>query len=246
MKKILLSSTFFVLTLFNFYAQSTQSGNSCYEAIEISEGTQVVEEINGTNIDLNCTEYNSPNGDFKWYSYTSIVEALVTISSDYEINNPQDNDTRFHVYAGGCENLQCVGGADDGGTLGPGYMSIGSFIAYPGVEYYIAWDDRWDPQPFQFTLELSDPPPPAEFSFTQISVGSVGSERGLVDMNGDGLDDLVSIQQSNVNLFIQTETGFNEVNIPTTLANNTPGWSMAAADFDRNGYTDLLLSLIHI
>ncbi|MAU30643.1 MAG: RNA-binding protein [Flavobacteriaceae bacterium] len=240
MKKILLSSTFFVLTLFNFYAQSTQSGNSCYEAIEISEGTQVVEEINGTNIDLNCTEYNAPNGDFKWYSYTSIVEALVTISSDYEINNPQNNDTRFHVYTGGCENLQCVGGADDGGTLGPGYMSIGSFIAYPGVEYYIAWDDRWDPQPFQFTLELSDPPPPAEFSFTQISVGSVGSERGLVDMNGDGLDDLVSIQQSNVNLFIQTETGFNEVNIPTTLANNTPSWSMAAADFDRNGYTDLL------
>ena len=240
MKKIFLSLTFFVLTLFNFYSQSTQSGNSCYEAIEISEGTQVVEEINGVNINLNCTEYDAPNGDFRWYSYTSNLEVLVTISSDYWINNPLDNDTRFHVYAGECDDLQCVGGADDGGTLGQGYMSTGSFIAYPDVQYYIAWDDRWSSQGFEFTLELSDPPPPPEFSFTQVNVGSVGSERGLVDMNGDGLDDLVSILTSNVNLLIQTEGGFNEVNIATTPANNTPGWSMAAADFDRNGYTDLL------
>ena len=59
-------------------------------------------------------------------------------------------------------------------------------------------------------------------------------------MNGDGLDDLVSIQASNVNLLVQTEGGFEEINISTDQADYTPSWSMAAADFDRNGYTDLL------
>ena len=60
-------------------------------------------------------------------------------------------------------------------------------------------------------------------------------------MNGDGLDDLVSIQSSNINLFIQSEqVGFEEINITTEQADFSPSWSMAAGDFDRNGYNDLL------
>ena len=67
-------------------------------------------------------------------------------------------------------------------------------------------------------------------------MNSIGSERGMVDMNGDGLDDLVSVQSTNINLLIQTEEGgFEEVNISTDQANYTPSWSMAAGDFDRNG-----------
>ena len=147
-------------------------------------------------------------------------------------------DTRFHVYQGECENLQCAGGDDDSGD---GYLSHGSFYAYAGNTYYIAWDDRWGDENFEFTIEENDPPPPPPFEFTQINVNSVGSERGMVDMNGDGLDDMVSIQSTNINLLIQTqEGGFDGVNISTSNADYMPSWSMAAGDFDRNGFNDLL------
>jgi len=60
-------------------------------------------------------------------------------------------------------------------------------------------------------------------------------------MNNDKLDDLVSIQSTNINIFYQLgEGGFNPVNIETSYADNTPGWSLAAGDFDGNGYNDLL------
>jgi len=60
-------------------------------------------------------------------------------------------------------------------------------------------------------------------------------------MNGDDLDDVVSVSSSNVNIHYQLEGGgFNIVNIPTTAADNTASWSMAAADYDSNGFTDLL------
>ena len=46
---------------------------------------------------------------------------------------------------------------------------------------------------------------------------------------------------TNINLLIQTQEGdFEEVNISTENADYTPSWSMAAGDFDRNGYNDLL------
>ena len=73
------------------------------------------------------------------------------------------------------------------------------------------------------------------------NVSTVGSERGLVDMNNDKLDDLVSIQQTSINIHYQLEGGgFNPVSIGTSWADNTPSWSLAAGDFDGNGYNDLL------
>ena len=232
MKKIFLITTILIFTSFELYSQS---GNSCDEAIAITAGTYTVNGINGNSFDANCTEYDAANGELEWYSYTPTQDYLVTVSTDYAVNNGLD--TRFHVYGGDCENLQCVGGDDDSGD---GYLSHGSFYAYTGNTYLIAWDDRWGTEEFEFTLEENDPPPPPPFEFTAINVNSVGSERGLVDMTGDGLDDLVSIQSSNVNLLVQTEGGFEEINISTDQADYTPSWSMAAADFDRNGYTDLL------
>jgi len=60
-------------------------------------------------------------------------------------------------------------------------------------------------------------------------------------MNGDFLDDIVSISSTNVNiLYQQPGGGFNTTNITTTSADFSPSWSLAAADFDANGYTDLL------
>ncbi len=233
MKKILFLLIIGLLITLNTYSQS---GDSCNNATQITAGTYSVDGISGESFDLNCTEYDAANGSLLWYSYTASQDYLITVSTDYAIN---DNlDTRFHVYQGDCENLACAGGDDDSGD---GYLSYSSFYADAGSTYYIAWDDRWGDENFEFTVEENDPPPPPPFEFTQVNVNSIGSERGMVDMNGDGLDDLVSVQSTNINLLIQTEEGgFEEVNISTDQANYTPSWSMAAGDFDRNGYNDLL------
>jgi len=93
--------------------------------------------------------------------------------------------------------------------------------------------------PLMFTTLA--PPSPSTFTVSNVSV--TGSQRAAVDMNGDFLDDVVSIGNTNVNIFYQQATGglsSTATNITTTSADNSPSWSLAAADFDRNGFTDLL------
>lgn len=92
-------------------------------------------------------------------------------------------------------------------------------------------------------LTFSTLAPPAPATFTTSSVGVTGTQRAAVDMNGDFLDDVVSIGTNNVNIFYQQTGGglsATGTNIATTSATNSPSWSLAAADFDRNGFTDLL------
>ncbi len=78
-------------------------------------------------------------------------------------------------------------------------------------------------------------------TFTTETFSISGGQRAVVDMNGDFLDDIVSISPTNVQIFQQLSAGgFNEVNITTTPADYPASWSLAAADFDGNGFTDLL------
>lgn len=234
MKKLI----FFValcLISYSSYAQDSM-GDACENPIEIGPGTHSVDSINGEHYSANCSEYDAANGNLEWYIYTPSDDYLTTITADLEVN--YDLDTRVHVYQGSCDDLVCVAGDDDSGE---GYLSVTSFYAYVGQSYYIAWDDRWQNESFEFQLIENDPPPPPPFDFTIASVSTSGSERGLVDMNNDKLDDLVSIQTTSINIHYQLEEGgFNPVSIETSYADNTPSWSMAAGDFDRNGYNDLL------
>ena len=86
------------------------------------------------------------------------------------------------------------------------------------------------------------PPPPMPVTFDSQASGTSGTYRiAVVDMNGDFLDDMVSISSTNVNIREQNAGGgFTTRNITTTNADFLPSWSLAAADYDRNGYTDLL------
>ncbi|MFD2915272.1 FG-GAP-like repeat-containing protein [Psychroserpens luteus] len=90
--------------------------------------------------------------------------------------------------------------------------------------------------PLTFTTLLDSR---VNFSTQSISIGNY--DLTVVDMNGDHLDDIVSASSSNVNVHYQLSTGgFNEVDISTPNADFLPGWSMAAADYNRDGQTDLL------
>ena len=82
---------------------------------------------------------------------------------------------------------------------------------------------------------------PARVNYTRQAMNIGNYDLTVVDMNGDHLDDIVSASNNNVNIHYQLSSGgFNEVNIATSNANFLPSWSMAAADFNKDGYTDLL------
>ncbi len=236
MKKLLL----LILLTGCAFSLNAQDTFTCNEALLITAGQYTVNSVNGSEIPSPiCANNGSGASHGVWYKYTPTQDYSLTVSTDLTVNS--GGDTRFHVYTGTCGSLVCHDGDDDSGD---GFLSISTFNVSQGVTYYIAFDDRWSANGFVFELTENNPitpPPPAPVTFTVQSVSTVGTNRAVVDMNGDFLDDIVSIGSTNINiLFQQSSGGFNATNITTTTADFTPSWSLAAADYDRNGFTDLL------
>lgn len=82
----------------------------------------------------------------------------------------------------------------------------------------------------------------SQISFTLEEIETTGQYSiCAVDMNGDYLDDIVSISGTNINIHFQNPDGtFTEQNFPTTQIDNLPSWSLAAGDISGNGYNDLM------
>ncbi len=78
-----------------------------------------------------------------------------------------------------------------------------------------------------------------DVTFTSQSVSGGNGNIGVVDLNGDYLDDLLTPSSSNLQIQYQTATGFDLVNIPVSAANN-PNWSVCAGDYDANGINDIM------
>ncbi len=63
-----------------------------------------------------------------------------------------------------------------------------------------------------------------------------------VDMNGDYLDDIVTTNVPNITIYTQKATGgFDTQTYTVPGLSTSPGWSIAAGDYDRNGFNDLVL-----
>ncbi|MEM6515180.1 MAG: FG-GAP-like repeat-containing protein [Bacteroidota bacterium] len=91
-----------------------------------------------------------------------------------------------------------------------------------------------------FTTGFDDSNYPVTFTQSNFPTNGV-YDRAIVDMNGDYLDDIVSVSNNNINIHFQNNSGgFTEENFPTTNADNLPSWSLAAGDIDGNGFNDLL------
>ncbi len=82
----------------------------------------------------------------------------------------------------------------------------------------------------------------SQISFTTQAFATSGQYNiCAVDMNGDYLDDIVSVNSTNIQIFYQNPDGtFTEQNFTTTPAGNLPSWSLAAGDLTGNGFNDLL------
>ncbi|MGL2963702.1 FG-GAP-like repeat-containing protein [Flavobacterium sp. RSB2_4_14] len=243
MKKITL---LFVLL---FLTQITKAQDTCASAQPITAGTYVVTVIDGTQVPNPVCAANGatpatrpPAGE--WYSYTPTQNYTVTVTSDLQINNGKD--TRFHVYTGGCGALTCYSGDDDGGAIGTGYLSVASFDVTAGTNYIIAWDNRWSSTGFTFQL-IEAPivvPPPTPISYTLQTINTINSTFNLcvVDMNGDKKDDIVGVSANNLRVHNQGTAGtFSVTDFPISGTSDMPNWSLAAGDYNKDGFNDILL-----
>ena len=171
-----------------------------------------------------------------WFKYTPTALHTTTVSTT--VPGFTNVDTRVHIYSGTCGSLTCVGGDDDSG---PNWSSVASFTAQAGVTYYIAFDNNWTNTSFHFTVTEAVYIPPM---FTQQSINIPGDRLCVVDLNGDYLDDIVSPSAgtSTVNVLYQAanDSGFTAAALTTLPGAFVPSWSMAAGDFDKNGFNDLL------
>lgn len=222
------------------------SSNSCSSADGATHitaaGTFNVASLNGDYPTPSCAGSSvASNGE--WFAYTPSTDYKVIVTSDISGNN--GIDTRLHVYSGSCGSLTCIAGSDDDGTSVYSRLSVAEFNASAGQTYYIAWDDKYDSSGFNFEV-IEQAMLPVSFTAQNISTG--GTFRGVVDMNNDDLDDIVSIvtrNENNVNVYdlnIQEQAGGGTfIDHDFTIgAPYSASWSLAAGDYNGDGYNDLV------
>ena len=216
--------------------------NTCLTALPISAGTYTVDVIDGTDVPNPICAANGPVGSNpagEWFIYTPTDDYTVTVSTDLPVN--VGGDTRFHVYTGTCGTLICHSGDDDSGS---GFLSVATFSVVSGVDYYIAFDNKWSSNGFDFELTESSIPPigfPVTFTSNVIPTISGPYQIAIADMNGDYLDDIVTVSSTSIQIhYQQAAGGFTNTTITTSAADYLPSWSLAIGDFDKNGFNDIV------
>ena len=215
----------------------------CATATPITAGTYTAPTLTGNNATTNCSTASLA----KWYSYTPSQDYNVTVSSDLAANLCKD--TNFSVYTGSCSGvLNCVASDDNSGVLQcnsgntNSNLSKKTFPVTGGVTYYIAWDNKWSAQGFVFNLTEEVIVVPV--AYTTQNVATINSQYNIcvVDMNGDGKDDIAGVSQGNLRVHHQGNAGaFTFQDYAISGNSKLPSWSLAAGDFNKDGFNDLLL-----
>jgi hypothetical protein len=246
---------FTLLVVLSFTIQITNAQNTCASATAITTaGSYVVGTIVASQVPSPLCGTSSGATGSIWYAYTPTQNYTVTVTSDLNVN--AGGDTQFNVYTGSCAALTCYSGDDDSGVVtqvsagtGTGtssYLSIATFNVFTGTTYFIAWDNRWSSAGFTFQL-IQNPyvaPPPTPISYVSQTVSTINSSYNIcvADMNGDHKDDIVGVSANNLKVHFQGAAGALTVaNFPITGTSDMPSWSMAAGDYNKDGYNDVVL-----
>lgn len=237
MKKTLLS----IVSLLSFTAMMGQA--NCASAVTVTLNSTITAPAftneTGTPPTILCGLANGVGAKGKWYKFTAAQNLNITVSTLLPQNN--NSDTRLIVYSGDCSALVCVGSNDDfNGT----YSSELTFATTAGTTYTIAFDNRYSSAAFDFTVMEAAPPAPDRLTFTTQAVAGItgGYNNCIVDMNGDFLDDIVSAISATQLAITYQQAGGTFTTTTYTVPNTTvlPSWSIAAGDYDNNGYNDLV------
>jgi hypothetical protein len=194
---------------------------------------------NGTAPTQLCGLPNGAASKGKWYKFTATQNVNVTVSTQLAQNN--NADTRLIVYSGNCTSLVCVASNDD---YNGGNTSQVSFAVTSGTTYIIAFDNKYSQASFVFTVMETAPPGPDRLSFTSQAVAGIAGQYNIciVDMNGDYKDDIVSPISTTQLAISYQQVGGTFTTTTYTIPSTTilPSWSIAAGDYDNNGYNDLV------
>jgi len=239
MKKIVYFIAFFFCI--SFALGQSNCGNAV--AVLLNSTTTAPAFINETGTPptafcgLNNNNQNPTKG--KWYKFTATQNINITVTTALPQNN--NVDTRLIVYSGDCSTLVCVGSNDD---FNGSNSSEVTFAATTGTLYTLAFDNRYSNAGFDFKVMEASPPAPDRLSFTSTPVSGItgGYNNCITDMNGDFLDDIVSaVTTTQLAITYQGANGvFTTSTYPLTSTSVLPSWSIAAGDYDNNGYNDLI------
>ena len=235
------------LLMLLFLANVATAQDTCATAQALSgAGLYVVTAVNGPQAPTpicvpNGTNPNSPRGE--WYTYTSAINRTITVTTNITQNTPKV-DTRVHIYTGNCSALVCYDGDDDSGA---GYSSVVTFNTLANQTYYIAFDNKWTSNGFTFQViegaYVPEIPKPVTFTLQTLGLNS-SYNICAVDMNNDFLDDFVGVNSSSIVINYQNTNGtFTPTTFPTgtnTASGFLPSWSMAAGDYNKDGFNDLV------
>lgn len=236
-------TTFLIVLLFSisFVKAQTNCGNA--EAVLLNSTTTAPSFTNETGTPptafcgLNNSNQNPTKG--KWYKFIPTQNMTITVTTVLPQNN--NIDTRLIIYSGNCNALVCVGSSDD---FNGANTSEVTFAATIGSTYTIAFDNRFSNAGFDFKVTEAAPPAPDRLSFTSTSVTGItgGYNNCIADMNGDFLDDIISaVNTTQLVITYQGTNGvFTSTTYPLTSTSVLPSWSIAAGDYDNNGYNDLI------
>jgi hypothetical protein len=242
MKKIII----IVIVCMTFLVSNAQNeNNTCADATNVTVGTYTVTAINGSQAPTPLCGLNASGTMGEWYKYTPTQNYTVTVTTDLLINICKD--TRIIVYSGSCGALACVTSDDDAGTIacntvGNSFLSKVTFNALVGTTYYIAFDNKWSALGFDFQVSQVTyvPPAPSPVTFTPQTITSTSSICNVSDMNGDYLDDIITVGTNQMTVLTQLAGGgFTSTNHSLPSLTAKPDWSIATGDFDKNGFNDI-------
>ncbi|MDN3677765.1 FG-GAP-like repeat-containing protein [Flavobacterium paronense] len=230
--------------LFTFFSVSFAIAQStCATAVPVALNSTTTAPAftseNGTAPTLLCGLQGGTAVKGKWYKFTATQNINITVSTLLAQNN--NSDTRLVVYSGDCSSLVCIDSNDDyNGAL----SSQITFAATTNTTYTFAFDNKYSSLAFDFTVMEAAPVGPDRLSFTSQAITGVtgGYNNCIVDMNGDYLDDIVSAVDVTHLAITYQQPGGTFSTTTYTVPNTTvlPSWSIAAGDYDNNGYNDLV------